>query len=352
MAETAKILRRASACEKAEINRDERTIVAEVTTAAVDRDREVVLPSGAQLENYRKNPVVLWAHDYRGLPIGKNLWIKPSSNGLLAKTQFARHEEANKIFEAYADGVLRGWSIGFIPLEESPPEPDEIKATPEWASAENIVRKWELLEYSAVPVPANPEAIVEAEKMGIKIPDSYKIRASGADNVSEKTVIPYRRTPLAPEGAAWDAAAEVRRADTSDLKVMCAWYDSSNPDVKGSYKLPHHRADEQHTCVWRGVAAAMAALLGARGGVNIPASDRQGVYNHLKRHYKDFDKEPPELREYSEAELKRIERYGTPEPRVLIVVPPRRRIVSVVQTVDERIEELARASVARAVGRV
>jgi len=48
----------------------------------------------------------------------------------------------------------------------------------------------------------------------------------------------------------------------------------------------------------------MAALLGARGGVNIPDADRKGVYNHLAKHYKQFDKEVPEFREYTETELK------------------------------------------------
>jgi DNA repair exonuclease SbcCD ATPase subunit len=44
----------------------------------------------------------------------------------------------------------------------------------------------------------------------------------------------------------------------------------------------------------------MAALNGARGGVDIPEDDRQSVYNHLKRHYSDIDEDPPELKSKSE----------------------------------------------------
>ena len=80
-----------------------------------------------------------------------------------------------------------------------------------------------------------------------------------------------------------------KKAEVDHLKKMCTWFNSEKPDLKSSYKLPHHKA-EGHKAVWRGVAASMAALLGARGGVKIPEEDRKGVYNHLKKHYKQFDK--------------------------------------------------------------
>jgi hypothetical protein len=110
-------------------------------------------------------------------------------------------------------------------------------------------------------------------------------------------VIPYKKYPLADPNTEWDAGEEVRKAEVEDLKEMCAWFDSENPDIKTAYKLPHHKADG-YTTVWRAVAAAMAALLGARGGVDIPEADRKGVYNHLAKHYDDFEKEAPEFKSY------------------------------------------------------
>ena len=44
--------------------------------------------------------------------------------------------------------------------------------------------------------------------------------------------------------------------------------------------------------------------MGARGGINIPDSDKRGIYNHLARHYEKFGREAPEFREYTEAELR------------------------------------------------
>jgi hypothetical protein len=66
----------------------------------------------------------------------------------------------------------------------------------------------------------------------------------------------------------------------------------------GGCKLPHHKPGKSGTgvAVWNGVKAAMGALMGARGGVDMPDADRKGVYNHLAKHYEEFGKEPPDFK--------------------------------------------------------
>ena len=125
----------------------------------------------------------------------------------------------------------------------------------------------------------------------------------------EKSVIGYTKYPLADEGMAWDGPAQIRKASPEDLKKICTWYDSAHADVKNSYKLPHHLVEGYKT-VWRGVSAAMAAILGSRGGTDIPSGDRKGCYNHLKEHYSDFGKTAPEFKDYSDAEISEMERKG------------------------------------------
>ena len=114
----------------------------------------------------------------------------------------------------------------------------------------------------------------------------------------------------APEDHEWDADAAVQRIrkwassdgsgdkdkiDWKKYRQAFAWYNAQDPENFGSYKLPHHDViDGKLVVVWRGVAAAMAALRGARGGVDIPRSDYDAVYRHLARHYGQFDKELPE----------------------------------------------------------
>lgn len=151
---------------KAEVDDDERTVKAVISTSAVDREKEVLLPKGADFEQYKKNPVVLWAHDYRDTPIAKALWIQAKRKTIEAKIRFAETEKAEEIYQLFKGGYLNAFSVGFLPAEggSHPPTPDEVKKNPEWAEARRIYDKWELLEFSAVPVPANPEALATAVK--------------------------------------------------------------------------------------------------------------------------------------------------------------------------------------------
>ena len=141
------------------IDDKEMTLTAYVSTATIDRSNEILDPNGVDLTNYKKNPVVLWAHNYEMPPIGKALWVKRDGEGVLSKVKFASTEFAQEIFQLYKEGFLKAFSVGFIPKTHE----DKMNK-----SGDNIrtFTKWEMLEYSAVPVPANPDAIALAMQKG------------------------------------------------------------------------------------------------------------------------------------------------------------------------------------------
>lgn len=271
--------------------------VAVATDLSEDRDGEVVNPDGLDFNNFMRNPVLLWAHNYHDAPIGKVLELKRDGNRMLFKPQFAVgiSEKAKQIFDLYSEGYLNAFSIGFIPKEKEG----------------NIFTKAELLEISCVPVPANPNALVLARSKGYD-PALLKELEDAASE--DKTAIPYHDYGTAEEGMAWDGPAQVRACgdDIAKLKSLCAWFDASKPDVKASYKLPHHMADGKKA-VWRGVRAAMGVLMGARGGVDIPDDERRGVYNHLAKHYAQFGKEAPEFRMVEQQILKDLDESPSAE---------------------------------------
>ncbi len=138
-----------------------------VSTDDVDRMGDIVEPDGMDLGNYRKNPVILWAHDYTLPPIGSSLWIRRQEHGLLAKPRWASTEFAQQIKLLYDEGHLRAWSIGFL-VKEWEPIVAKDKDGQERTTGYRYTKS-ELLEFSAVPVPANPEALSEAMAKGLTV---------------------------------------------------------------------------------------------------------------------------------------------------------------------------------------
>jgi HK97 family phage prohead protease len=293
------------------------------STAAVDRYGDIIEVSGWQLANYKKNPVFLFGHNYSMPPIGKAVKVEKGPDALTFQIKFATAEEyafADTIYRLYLGGFLKATSVGFQDIVREP-----ILAEPDGQGYAQQTgwryKKQELYELSAVTVPANPEALIMAVKGGAISEKEGRVlgeinRLIGdlkgfspeppAPPEEGRGVIPFKEYPTADPGMKWDGPAQVAASDVAGLKVICTWFDSAAPDVKGSYKLPHHQA-KGYMVVWKGVAAAMGALLGAQGGVDVPEGDRKGIYNHLAKHYAQFEKTPPDFKEYTDLEIRLIE---------------------------------------------
>ena len=151
-------------CKAAEVDEDERTVKAVISTGAIDRDGEVLSPKGMKHDNFVKNPVVSWSHNASEPPIGKAIWLYKGRKKIEAKVKFATTDRAEEVYQLYKGGFLNAFSVGFIPLKGHRPSPEEIKKAPELADARFIFDEWELLEFSPVTVPANPEALATAVK--------------------------------------------------------------------------------------------------------------------------------------------------------------------------------------------
>lgn len=134
-----------------------------LTEKAIDRYGEVVMPKGAQLKNYKKNPVVLWAHNSGAtkVPIGKLVvdTIDITDDYLDAEVKFdedGKDPFAAMIADKVRNGFLNTGSIGFKAIE--------ISKEPVVDGQTNVThKKWELLEFSIVPIPALPSALAQRE---------------------------------------------------------------------------------------------------------------------------------------------------------------------------------------------
>lgn len=288
-----------------------------ISTEVKDRAGEIVRQDGWDLTNYKNNPIVLWGHDYYSLPIGVCTETYNTTYrgvpALGARGVFFPAEVnplAQQVRRMYEYGVKSGYnvgcttSVGFIPKEFDPED-------------SSIITRSELLEFSFVPVPANQGVgpasgrsltFEEAKELGL---DVAGLRVKGLDFAETRGVVPHDVSEKkADEGTAWSKPSlkdfadeswdELSDAEKKHIAGHFAWAKEAVPETFGDLKLPHHEAKSGEV-VLRGVEAAMGALMGARGGVDVDG-DKKAVYEHLAHHYKQFGKEPPEFKALKEAQ--------------------------------------------------
>jgi phage head maturation protease len=142
------------------------------STATLDRYHEVIEPNGWRLDAYRRNPVFQNAHNYGDIlfTLGKALVTEVRAVGerqaLCQRIEFAT--EVNPVariaYGLYKGGFLNAVSVGFIPLRwEDGGNGTDSKGT---AAPRRRYVEQELLEVSAVAIPANPDALALGLKSG------------------------------------------------------------------------------------------------------------------------------------------------------------------------------------------
>lgn len=152
------------------INEDERVITGIASTPSPDRDGDILEPDGAK---FRNDTPFLWQHD-RSQPIGSCTpkmvkeglqitakLVKPTPD--MPSQLVARLDEA---WSSIKSGLVKGLSIGFRPIEYSYIDDAGIRFI-----------SWDLLEVSAVTIPANAECSIQT----VKSYDRQLLAASGTE---------------------------------------------------------------------------------------------------------------------------------------------------------------------------
>jgi HK97 family phage prohead protease len=138
---------------------EKRSVTFTITTGAVDRDNDTINVDGWDLKSYLKNPVVLFAHRSDLPPVAKATSVVKTAGALRATTEFLPagiYPLADQVYEMVKRGFLRATSVGFRPKR------DKYSWNEERGGID--FEEQELLEFSVVPVPSNPEALLSASK--------------------------------------------------------------------------------------------------------------------------------------------------------------------------------------------
>lgn len=164
-----------------------KTVSAMVSTVSADRHGSIILPSAWRLEQYRKNPVVIWGHSWDGGPeaaIGICQELDAvQGKGLQAEIQYAveANPNAELVWKLMQAGVLRAYSPGFYVHDwvdqmdlQDERMAEKVAALPDYArnalvtgQVWEVITDAELLELSNVLIGSNPDALAEAVQSGV-----------------------------------------------------------------------------------------------------------------------------------------------------------------------------------------
>ena len=152
-----------------------------ITDGTVDRYGTSFDPYGADVRNYMKNPVVYLKHDRSNLPIGHATQLKLTNDGRWeAEFEIDGVTELERIVIAKLNaGTLNAVSIGAV---VNPQRTEKGK--------DGVItfREWELLEFSVVDIPGNPEAIVTAREWSEVVNEHCTAKGIELEEVMEERI--------------------------------------------------------------------------------------------------------------------------------------------------------------------
>lgn len=181
-------LTRNFAIEVKTVDKENGTLEAIFSTQDEDRHGDVVMQDGWDLKNFKKNPVILNSHNYGDATevIGKASNVRVEGKKLVATVTFAVAEnpKAKVIFDLFANGFLNAFSVGFMVKKFK----EDKDGTVNWF----VIEEAELLEVSAVSVPANARAL--AKQKGIDV-DAL----GDDDEITPPVEVPTVDEPINPD---------------------------------------------------------------------------------------------------------------------------------------------------------
>ena len=147
------------------VNKTSRTVEFVASTDAVDSYDEIVEQDWI-LDRYLSNPVVLFGHSSRDLPIGKATRVEVvEHNGrkqlecTIQLASAAANPLAEQVWNSIDEGTLRAVSVGFMP--------GDYRFEKRNGREVFVLSQNTLHEISVVPIPANPEALAKMKAKAI-----------------------------------------------------------------------------------------------------------------------------------------------------------------------------------------
>ncbi len=147
------------------LSEEDRSVEVVASTEDIDRHGTIVRANW-QLDGFRDNPIVLFAHNSWELPIGTASDVRVTDGKLRAKLTFSTKElsaKADEVWQNVKAKILKGVSVGFFPHTVTLERHEDRDVL--------VLDDNELFEISMCPVPSNPKALAEMRARAIGAAD-------------------------------------------------------------------------------------------------------------------------------------------------------------------------------------
>jgi HK97 family phage prohead protease len=209
----------------AEVSATAKGFTAVITAETLDRDGEVLIPSGMNSREFEQNPVLFWNHEY-DKPVGKSLGLKRRERDIVGDFVFAKRPDgySGEFFPEIAaalvgQGIVSAVSVGYVPEEGGVRPANTVDRKKYGDTVRTVFSRWKLLEVSLAPLQANPEALITAVKKGVMSPTAarkfFGVEAPRRTVVTIEVPAPSTRRKAAPIDLSEIVRAELARAKGS-----------------------------------------------------------------------------------------------------------------------------------------
>jgi HK97 family phage prohead protease len=198
---------------------DNKRTVIKIATDAVDRHGTIIEARGVDMDAYKRNPVVLFNHDYDRV-IGRAANIQVRGGSLVAEIEWDEEDDfAAGIARKMRQGFLNAASVGF--LVQSGQDDTERGAF--------VIDQSELVEFSIVAVPSNRDALVMSRDLKQQVQD---IRAE------LEALRRSAETSIAAEPAPEESAAQAVADATAEAAAPAVPAEAAKQEPSGDATSP------------------------------------------------------------------------------------------------------------------
>ena len=238
---------------------------------------------------------VLWQHDVSAPPIGVPVELREVSRdelpasylqkfpdaigGLLGRVRYINTPRANEVLVGIKEGAITENSIGFEAIKF------DFEPTSHMGRNVNVrnIRECRLWDISPVVWGMNDAARVLVKSAAFDYKDT---------GIVSETDFNYTTPQLSDfTDKNWSDLDDEEKMRIADHYT---WAQKGVPSSFEDLKFPHHVASKSGVgpAVWGGVNDSMSALIRQEGKA-LSQTDKQGVYEHLVKHFEQFGKESP-----------------------------------------------------------